>query len=296
MSEERSEPEQVIPFEKLPDGFAESVESIPPEPAPARAAATVVLMRDPDPNEATDAEPSIEVLLLRRNRRTGFVPGAYVFPGGRVDSEDATTPLIKRFAGRSIEACADRLSLGADADPPAVAYYIAAIREAFEETGLLVANRADGGPPPPVEPGSDAADVWAILLENDERFPQALDALECIMDGGAVEYVAHWITPLVEPRRYDTRFFAAAVDRHLPVMLNRNELTDAIWLPPTAALERQCEGTLPMVFPTIKTLESLVGFRSTEEALRTFAEREIPSILPRLVKTPTGVGLEIEES
>ncbi|MDX1494468.1 MAG: NUDIX domain-containing protein, partial [Longimicrobiales bacterium] len=85
-----SDPRSVIPFERLPDGFAESLEEEPEVPATPRPAATIVLLRD--------GKEGMEVLLMRRSRRAGFVPGAYVFPGGRVDSADASPPVVERLA------------------------------------------------------------------------------------------------------------------------------------------------------------------------------------------------------
>ncbi len=281
-----TDPMDIIPLDQLPSGIAESIDSPPEVPAVARPAATIVLMR---PGEAGD----LEVLLLRRNRKTGFVPGAYVFPGGRVDSSDGLEPLVDRLIGLTRDGCAERLDLP-DSDPEAVAYYIAAIREAFEETGILVGQRRDSGmPAPSIDASEGLMSCWHELLEDESKFPEVLDQMGCVMDGRDIEYIAHWVTPVAEPRRYDTRFFAAAVEPTQRVVLNRNEMTDALWIPPKDALIRNREGSLPMVFPTIKTLEGLAPFRSPEEALADFSTREIPETLPRLVKTPTGIGLEI---
>lgn len=261
----------------------------PPErPAEPRPAATVVLLRDGEAG-------GLEVLLLRRVRSAGFVPGAWVFPGGRVDRDDAAPELVERLEGLSEDAAAARLGLDADADPPAVAYWVAALREAFEETGILVGRDADGHPVPSVTRRPEILGLRDELLEDEDRFPSILDRMGCRMDGAAMEYVAHWITPVAEPRRYDTRFFAAAVAREQEVALAEAELTDHAWLTPDEALRRREEGSLPMVFPTIKTLEGLRWFSSPMEALASYRARNIPAILPRLVRTPTGIGIEVEE-
>ncbi|RMH13022.1 MAG: NUDIX hydrolase [Gemmatimonadetes bacterium] len=275
-----------IPAERLPPGFAESIERVPEQPAVPRPAATIVLLRD--------GASGPEALLLRRVRSSGFVPGAYVFPGGRVDESDADPALVSRLDGLTPARAAERLGLH-DAHPPAVAYYLAAVREAFEETGILLA-RSPGGSPPPT-----AAESAALLAERDalladERpFAEVLDRLGLRIDGSVLEYVAHWITPLVEPRRYDTRFFAAQVPPHSEAVIHPSEMTDARWLTPEAALAACDAGDLPMVFPTIRTLEQLGGFASVREVLDAFAQRPVPAILPRLVRTPTGVGLEVED-
>jgi 8-oxo-dGTP pyrophosphatase MutT (NUDIX family) len=279
-------PAFTIPEGRLPRGFAESLERPPAQVAEARPAATIVLLRQ--------GGGGLEVLLLRRVRSAGFVPGAWVFPGGRVDADDASAALVARLRGITAEHAARRLGLGADADPPALAYYVAAIREAFEETGILVGLDTSGATPPSAAQDPEVRRLRERLLEDEDAFPALLDRRGCRMDGAAVEYVAHWITPEAEPRRYDTRFFAAAVPSDAESLHHTLEMSDAVWLTPKEALERNRDGTLPMVFPTIETLASLEGFAAPGEALHSFRQRDIPRILPRLVKTPTGIGIEID--
>jgi 8-oxo-dGTP pyrophosphatase MutT (NUDIX family) len=282
------DPRSVLPYERLPPGFAETLDDPPDQPVAARPAATIVLMRA--------GRVGLEVLLLRRVRSAGFVPGAYVFPGGRVDADDAAPALVARLAGLGAEVARRRLGLGREDVPTAQAYVIAALREAFEETGLLVGRRSDGSPVPPAAGDAAVDRARARLLADEDAFAGVLDELGARLDGAAVEYIAHWITPIVEPRRYDTRFFAAALEGEPPVAIHAAEMADALWISPTAALERSRAGTLPMVFPTLRTLEALADFDSPDAVLRSFAERAIPAILPRLVRTPTGVGLAVEES
>jgi 8-oxo-dGTP pyrophosphatase MutT (NUDIX family) len=283
-------PGHEIPADRLPRGFAERVDDPPSPPAPARPAATIVLMRD-----TSGAGSGLEVLLLRRVRSSGFVPGAWVFPGGRVDRDDATTALVERLEGVTAASAARRLALPEDADPPGVAYFIAAIREAFEETGILVGRDESGQPSASAAADSRVRSLRQDLLADEDAFPGILDAMGCRMEGSAVAYIAHWITPEAEPRRYDTRFFAALVGRDQEESLHEEELSAGVWLPPAEALERNRRGELPMVFPTLKTLESLARFDSPDAVLEHWTDREVPTILPRLVRTPTGVGIEVEE-
>lgn len=231
---------------------------------------------------------------MRRNRNAGFVPGAYVFPGGRVDGTDATEQVLARLEGLRPEGAAERLGLP-DADPPAIAYYLAALREAFEETGILV-GRTDQGRAPATAAASPEVDaVRDDVMEDRIGFGEALARLECRLDGTSVEYLAHWITPLAEPRRFDTRFFAARVPADAEPIVDPREMTDALWLTPAAALERYRHGALPMVFPTIKTLEELAAHPDTDTALAAIRAAPVRTILPSLVITPTGVGLELGE-
>lgn len=130
-------------------------------------------------------------------------------------------------------------------------------------------------------------------MTGEGDFLGLLDEGSLRLDGTAVEYIAHWVTPEIEPRRYDTRFFAAKVDPEARVSIDEREMTSAVWLTPGTALDRYEAGELPMVFPTIRTLEDLAAFGSVDSVLEHYADRNIPMILPELVKTPTGVGLRI---
>jgi recombination protein RecT len=278
-------PDFVIPFDRLPERFAESVRHPPQVPAKARPAATIVLLRD--------GASGPEVLLLRRARHAGFVPGAYVFPGGRVDAADAEQDIVAHLDGLDAGGAAERLELSGG-DPPALAYYLAALREAFEETGILVGRGIDGS-----EPATAAEDPAVDALRNElmgDRlgFAEALERLRCRLDGGAVEYLAHWITPEPEPRRYDTRFFAAKVRPGATSVVDTREMTDAVWLTPDTAMRRYHEGSLPMVFPTIRTLQDLRAFVSVDAILGDLRGRRIPTIMPRLVVTPTGIGMDVD--
>lgn len=276
-------PEFEIPRASLPEGFAENIDRPTGSPALPRPAATVVLLRP------SDRGP--EVLLLRRNRTVGFVPGAYVFPGGRVETADAAPDVLARLRGLSVEQAAGRLRLYEEG-PSAIAYYVAAIREAFEETGILVATST--GEPAASAAASPRIRAAQMELHRGERtFAEILAGLDVTLNGGAVEYIAHWITPQAEPRRYDTRFFAALVPAGEEARPDGSEITEARWLLPQVALELNAKGELPMVFPTIKTLSALTGFESVESLLASFAGRQIPAMLPRLVRTSTGVGIEL---
>jgi 8-oxo-dGTP pyrophosphatase MutT (NUDIX family) len=281
------DPDFTIPNERLPPGFLESLERAPAEVALPRPAATIVLMRL--------GAAGLEVLLLERARSAGFVPGAWVFPGGRVDSDDAKPELLARLTGLTNEQASRRLGLAEQAEPPALAYYVAAIREAFEETGLLVGVGSKGEPASGAGRDQEVRRLRSALLADEDVFPTVLDSLGMRMDCASVEYVAHWITPVIEPRRYDTRFFAAAVPAGVEALPNEREVTRALWLTPAEALRRNLAGELPMVFPTIRTLNALLGFATPREALSAFRERKISAILPRLVRTASGVGLEVDE-
>lgn len=260
-----------IPAERLPAGFAQSIEMPPDSPAEPKPAATAVLLRD--------GEDGPEVLLLQRSRNAGFVPGAYVFPGGRVDPGD--------------EAFASILP-ATNSGPPA-AYLIAAVREIFEETGVLLARFVDGSWAP--DASSDPMlEAWREkLMTNGATIGDLLyeEGLSIALD--QLAYYAHWITPIAEPRRYDTRFFVAALPPGRTARPDPREMTDAIWVTPAAALAQFDAGALPMVFPTVKTLQHLNRYTTVAEILAETRTVSVEPVLPRLVRTARGVGIVIDQ-
>ena len=259
-------------------------ERLPPSGVLPRPAATIVLLRD--------RAPGFELLLMRRNRSAGFVPGAYVFPGGLVDAHDGHPALVSRVERLTPREAAHRLALP-DGDPPAIAYYLAAVREVFEEAAVLVA-RPDGR----FAPDSPAARARLVrlrdrLLSGEAGFPGILDDLGVRIDGAALEYIGHWITPEAAPRRYDTRFFAALAPPGSRSAPDPREMTDSIWLSPGEALDRHRAGRLRMIFPTIRTLEELSAFQTADAVLDHYRGRDIPAITPSLVRTEDGVTVSI---
>jgi 8-oxo-dGTP pyrophosphatase MutT (NUDIX family) len=276
----------IVSEDHLPPGIAKRIDDPPMSPSDPRPAATVVLMRDSD--------EGLQVLLLKRVHSSGFVPGAYVFPGGRVDAEDADPEVLERTVSLSAERAATRMRLEG-VDPPAVAYYLASVREAFEETGILIGHSSDGGPVRSAAVSPTVLTARNRLLDSSRTFAETLSDLGAEIDDTAIEYIGHWITPVAEPRRYDARFFAAVVAPESEPAMHEAEMVDAIWITPSAALERTREGSLPMVFPTIKTLEPMTDLSSAADVLAYYRGRSIPSLLPRLVHTPEGISLRIPE-
>jgi recombination protein RecT len=263
-----------IPADRLPPGFLDTIGSEPRRPAIPRPAATLILLRD--------AGPGPQVLLMRRHGSSGFVPGAWVFPGGRVDAADSGPALFERIRGLP------------NPPDPGVAYWTAALRELFEETGVLLARTRAGDWAPDSTTSRRIDGLRRRLLEGTATLQDALVGQDLVLDAGEAVHIAHWITPVVEPRRYDTQFFAAALPPGRSVAADSREMTEAIWLTPEEALERFEQGTLPMVFPTVKTLAMLRGYGSVAHALDALRGREVPAILPRLVRTERGVAIVVD--
>ena len=251
---------------------------------PVRDAATVMLVRD-----RTDG-PGIEVFMLRRNLNSDFVGGAYVFPGGGVDASDRAADL-EPFCGGWTDAAASAV-LGIAAG--GLAFWVAAVRECFEEAGVLLARDRSGA----VMSFADAATA-ARFEAHRERLNAGSTTLidlcreeDLVLDVSAMHYFAHWITPLGAPRRYDTRFFiGAAPTEQVPLHDNREVIAN-LWIAPQAALDRNAAGEYELIMPTYKNLEALSRFDSSAAVLaaaRTMSE--IPAMLPRIGRGPDGVRI-----
>lgn len=266
----------LIPEQQLPPGFAERVEQPVTNPALTRPAATVVLARE--------GPQGPEALLLRRPSRSAFAAGAWVFPGGVVDAADADLRLADGAAGPGPGEWARRLGL----DDPAEAwgYVVAALREAWEETGILLAQGAGA-------PMERLRGLRAALLDADLSLREALETEGLRLATEDLLYIAHWITPLPEPRRYDTRFFVARVPEGADCELYGEELSEARWMRPEDAVQGFEDGDLVLLPPTVHTLRRLAGFASLEALWAALRDAPVPVFLPRMRRDPRGVVIEI---
>ncbi len=244
-------------------------------PVVARDAATVVLARD--------APAGVAVLLLERHGSSRMAPGAFAFPGGRVEPSDAPPDADRLCRRLTAEAAAAILS---DVTPPerAIGFWIAALREAFEETGLLLAHDRDGAP---VAPDARAA---ARLAESRQRCRADSGAFRALLleEGlrlatDRMAYWAHWITPEERPVRYDTRFFVAAALPHGAVDPDGVEVVGFRWLTPEAALAQHRAGDLTLPGVTQEILASVGAYPSVAALLAGAPSREIRPIRPRIV-------------
>ncbi len=224
-------------------------------PVTVRDAATLILVRDAPPPSLQPAGPpgsaegGLEVFLLRRNPNSAFVPSASVFPGGAVDLDDEHVPV----AGRSDADC-DRL-LGR---PNARRWWSAAAREAFEEAGILLSTPA---------PSHDLAAERDALNAGHRDFAAVLVEHGLAVDAGALHVVAHWLTPLGAPRRYDTWFFCAAAPDGQDGTHDDAELVHSEWVTPQAALQRHESGDIELIEPTLRTLLALTAFANAGDFL-----------------------------
>ena len=236
-------------------------------PETPRAAATVVLLRD------STAGP--EVLLLRRNAQASNMAGVYVFPGGKLDADDATldadTHLDQPHA-----------TLHANLNEPdthsatAAGLYVAALREALEECGLLLAEPLGG------TSAVNATRARAMLREG-QPFAQVLGALQLRLQTRQLAPWSRWVTPLAPTmgtRRFDTRFFVAQAPADQTALHDNEETTDSVWLAPRAALEQYRDGRIDLAPPQIMSLAHLARHASVASVLDAARRQPPPLILP----------------
>jgi 8-oxo-dGTP pyrophosphatase MutT (NUDIX family) len=224
-------------------------------PVEPRPAATIVLA-------STGFEGPPRVLLLRRPETTRFAAGAHVFAGGVIDRTDSDPKALERLP--------ESLRRGEGAAA------VAALRELFEETGILPTDRL-------VEPEVRRR-VREDLLRGRVDFAQAAERLDARFHGLRAAYLARWITPARFARRYDTRFFLTVLgDDTAPEPELTAELDGYLWIEPGEAVRRFAAGQLPMLFPTRRTLQSLADEADLGELIRRCEGRRPDPIQPRLV-------------
>lgn len=250
-----------------------------PADVPVRPAATVMLVRD-----AVDSPPGIEVFMLRRTTSAVFGAGMYVFPGGRVDESDGGADVAACCRGLDDVTASDKLGVASGG----LAYWVAAVRESFEEAGVLLAHRPDGGPLE-LRPEDRHAvhDAELSIVELCRR-----DGL--VLELSATHYVDHWVTPIGEQRRFDTRFFLAEAPADQVLEHDDRETVDSLWVRPSEALAMVDEGRLMMMPPTMANLRRLVAHESVAHALEVAATSGRPVCTqPRLRRNADGVVVGI---
>lgn len=218
-----------------------------PTTVPVKPAATVMLIRDHDVG-------GIEVFMMRRTTKAAFAGGMYVFPGGAVDSEDSS-------------------------------YEIAAIRECFEEAGVLLARNQNGSYLRFDDPSlAERFNLYRHDVHEGRRSMTSVLREEGLAPStDELHWVSHWVTPFGEIRRFDTRFFVTATPEEQEPLHDDKELVDSLWVTPTAALSRSKKGELLMLPPTTVNLQFLADHDSVASVLRSAASVGQPTkVLPKV--------------
>jgi 8-oxo-dGTP pyrophosphatase MutT (NUDIX family) len=238
-----------------------------PEP---RLSATILLLRD--------AAPAPEVLMVKRHYQIDFAAGALVFPGGKANAEDASPGWDDWTDG--------------DYGPVQQDARIAAIREAYEESGLVIArHRAARGPGGPLV-GVDIADKMSPHRSAVDRGEASLLALikehDLVLALDSLVHFGHWITPVMMPKRFDTHFYIAPAPETQIAAHDGRETTDAVWVSAKDALQQELDGTATIIFPTRMNLVKLARATSVEMAVETFGSEPVVSVLPQVGQTEDG--------
>ncbi|MFK4597160.1 NUDIX hydrolase [Streptomyces pristinaespiralis] len=232
-----------------------------------KRAATVMLLRDTADGTA--------VHMLRRRTSMAFAGGAYAYPGGGVDPRD-DRPV--RWAGPSLDVWAERL--GVDDTASAQAIVCAAVRETFEEAGILLAGRT-----PDTVVGDTTGDDWEAdrqaLVDRGMSFADFIDRRGLVLRSDLLGAWARWITPEFEPRRYDTWFFVAALPEGQRARNVSTEAESTVWISPSDALDGYDKGELLMMPPTVATLRTLQAFRTSAEALAAAGSQDMTPVLAK---------------
>lgn len=243
---------------------------------PIRDAATVLSLRE----RAGD----LEVYMVKRNSRMGFLGGRHVFPGGAVDPSDVGDAAAALFRGVAPERAGEVLAI--EDHTRARGFLVAAAREMYEEAGILLAV--------------DEADRWVDLDAKDERaselaaerpkvaagesdFPSLLAKHGLRLATDRLANFAHWITPEIEKKRFDTRFFIAPAPSVQSAAHDRSESTDGGWVTAAEGLRRYRAREIELVPPTIASLEWVARFQKVDDAMNAAHEEVVHPILPKII-------------
>jgi 8-oxo-dGTP pyrophosphatase MutT (NUDIX family) len=241
--------------------------------------ATVILVRQAH-------RKALEVFLARRHVNQSFMAGAFVFPGGRLEAADADFALTKHISTKDDFHPQSLLQDNSLIKKMALSFFICAIRETFEETGVLFARTKSGYS---IDFGNAiiksrfAAYRQSLNLGNITLTEIARQEELILMPELLVPY-SHWITPEIAPKRFSTRFFLAELPQGHSATTDRDELTSSLWVTPHDALQMHTAGKITLMPPTLKTIEEMANFISLDELFVAARYRSIYPIMPQPMK------------
>jgi len=240
-----------------------------PATVPILGAATILLVRD---------EPAFEVLMVKRHHQIDFAAGALVFPGGKTHGGDHDPAWEGQALGWETSASDER------------APRIAAVREAFEETGVLLCRHRDGSP---FSGDGRAAAARDEIATGRRAFLELTMELDLQIDLGALTAFARWVTPAFMPRRFDTWFYIALAPLDQLAACDGWETVDAEWIGPAEALRLADVGARKVIFPTRMNLKLLAEASGAKDATERAKARPVITVEPRLIERPDGSRLVI---
>jgi len=219
-----------------------------------RPAATILLLRE--------ASGAPEVFMLQRTSKAAFLPGAFVFPGGALDPDDSSERAARRVRGLDDAQASARMGVASGG----LAYWVAAARECFEESGILLAFDEKNSPVDP-ERAATLEPLRSSLNEGTAQFSAFLEQENLYIHAQDIAYYSHWITAPGRARRFSTRFFVACAPQGQHGAHDRSETVHSVWISPREALERGNRGEFELIFPTRSTLSDLAAVPTPRAAL-----------------------------
>jgi 8-oxo-dGTP pyrophosphatase MutT (NUDIX family) len=256
-----------------------------PTPLVPRPAATVMLLRDAH---------EVEVLVIRRHEKLAFMGGMWVFPGGALAASDGAPEALARIPAAARASCRQFHTLHGAALPreQCLGLTVAAFRETYEETGVLLATHASGAPLSYEEMTALEAERKAVAHDA-TLFPALLRQYDLILDVDRLVYWAHWITPSNAPRRFDTRFFLALAPVEQTAQIDTIEAVEHAWMAPAALIAAAQNDAMPVSHPTLYNLmeldAALRASGSLGACLRLARARPVAPVLPKVVREGTAV-------
>lgn len=248
----------------------------PSRAAEALPASTIILLRD------VPATDSFEVLMMERRKTVGFAAGMVVFPGGKVDEADLDPDLVARCRGGT-------------SDDPLLAFRVAVLRELFEEAGILLAEDREGQPIDNATRTRLIEDFRAPLLADEIGFATIAAEADLYFAPQDLAHFAHWITPEVAPRRFDTHFFAIRAPAEQHAILPGGEAVEMAWCRPGDMLAKAKAGETALMFPTLLNMQLLAGAADTATALAAAEARDVVTVMPKIVVEESDIFLEIPD-
>ena len=230
-----------------------------------------------------DSDVGMQVFMMKRSLRSNF-GGIWVFPGGILEDQDQDIAKKNYFSGINEKKAKAILNY----DQESLSYWIASLRETFEETGALIANRENNSFFTPTEDEAINLERLRSDLNNGKiSFISILKQLKLKIALERLIYISHWITPDVETKRYTTRFFLTSLNEEVTLTHDDFEGTDSKWIGINEALEAHKAGRISLIMPTIKNLESISSYKNTQEmisAKNAIKAKDIPAIEPKFFK------------
>lgn len=265
----------------------------PVSPLPS---STVMVLR-PLAAEASNAEAGFELFMVRRHAKSRFMPDRYVFPGGRLEEGDSqpaalarlhgydinsTTPLFRDLPGQGAYEAGTLLSRAQEAG-----MCVAAFRELFEEAGVLLAVQEESGERLDLQSDDRLLAHFAAYRQAMQTgqpdapdFITMLEREKLLLDLNGLIYFSHWITPTVEPYRFDARFFLTQVPLDQLATSDNLETTDGVWITPREALDRAAAEQFNIAYPTLLHVEWLANYSSSEAACAAARTKTVVPVMP----------------